>query len=446
MYNEFANYLNGVNKIDSNIYKYLKYRFGDNVKPFLEKYILDSDCNPEFIEKIKYYIDVEYNPFDVSSDENFDINLRTYLKEIYNYPKITEEEEKIIIKRLKDFEKEFDTKGINDAYINNILYKNNYNNISNNLINRKVQLKYLKKNCSNMKDLDIFQKYVDYLVLKDYFLNCNLKLVVFLARIKTNNDSELLDNIQYGNMGLMKALDNYDLKHDNKFSTYAAIIINNYMYKKMAYNSSLLKVSYQMHELVSYYKKYVSLFYNSNGYKPSKEQIIEYFMDKLKNYSNFKNCKNYNDKIVSLVEKIEKLIVINNPVSLRTYIDDGDDNEAFLEETVIDDSCEIDGSLMSMDLKNRFKKVIVEIPTKYACILMLRNGIRVADYIEYEDMCSVFNNVDKKIVYQMWNSGEKYTNKFISKLLGVTIQWVSEMESVSKKKIKKYKNKFSDYM
>ena len=52
---------------------------------------------------------------------------------------------------------------------------------------------------------------------KDYFLECNLRLVVFIAKRYTNQGLSFLDLIQEGNMGLMMALEKYDVTKGYKW-------------------------------------------------------------------------------------------------------------------------------------------------------------------------------------------------------------------------------------
>ena len=53
------------------------------------------------------------------------------------------------------------------------------------------------------------------------FLNCNLRLVINIAKRYQGRGLDLMDLIQEGNLGLMTALDRYDVTLGYKFSTYA---------------------------------------------------------------------------------------------------------------------------------------------------------------------------------------------------------------------------------
>ena len=64
---------------------------------------------------------------------------------------------------------------------------------------------------------------------RNYFLHCNLKLVVSIARNYTGRGLPALDLIQEGNLGLMHALDLFNEQRGFKFSTYATIWIKQHI-------------------------------------------------------------------------------------------------------------------------------------------------------------------------------------------------------------------------
>ena len=60
---------------------------------------------------------------------------------------------------------------------------------------------------------------------RDKLVNCNLKLVFNIVRRFQNRGYELEDLFQIGCIGLMKAIDKFDLSYEVKFSTYAVPMI-----------------------------------------------------------------------------------------------------------------------------------------------------------------------------------------------------------------------------
>ena len=56
---------------------------------------------------------------------------------------------------------------------------------------------------------------------REEFINGNLRLVLSVVRKFTNRGEQIDDLFQIGCVGLIKAIDNFDLSHNVKFSTYA---------------------------------------------------------------------------------------------------------------------------------------------------------------------------------------------------------------------------------
>ena len=79
---------------------------------------------------------------------------------------------------------------------------------------------------SNEEMIDLFKKYQNGdKFAKDDLVNGNLKLVLSILKKYNNRTDNMDDLFQVGCIGLIKAIDNFDLKFDVKFSTYAVPMI-----------------------------------------------------------------------------------------------------------------------------------------------------------------------------------------------------------------------------
>ncbi len=79
---------------------------------------------------------------------------------------------------------------------------------------------------SNDEMIDLFKRYKDGdISCKEAIINGNLKLVLSILRKYNNRTDNMDDLFQIGCIGLIKAVDNFDLSHDVKFSTYAVPMI-----------------------------------------------------------------------------------------------------------------------------------------------------------------------------------------------------------------------------
>ncbi len=79
---------------------------------------------------------------------------------------------------------------------------------------------------SNEEMMELFKKYNSGdLSAKEQLINGNLKLVLSILRKYNNRTDNMDDLFQIGCVGLIKAIDNFDLSHGVKFSTYAVPMI-----------------------------------------------------------------------------------------------------------------------------------------------------------------------------------------------------------------------------
>ena len=93
---------------------------------------------------------------------------------------------------------------------------------------------------SSEEMLELFKKYQSGdLLAKEELIQGNLKLVLSILRNYSNRTDNMDDLFQIGCVGLIKAIDNFDLSHEVKFSTYAVPMIlgeiKRYLIKNIMY-------------------------------------------------------------------------------------------------------------------------------------------------------------------------------------------------------------------
>lgn len=329
-------YLSDVEELEEKDYKRLVSIYGTNYVNSVIERIIDKDEQNVF--KFEYYINsLTNNIVDISNKSVYHL----YLSDVGSTPYFNREQNFEYANKIYFVVEELKKIFSADAGFKYI----KHNGVMFNSIVDEVEA-YLywcqdEEKLSKVKFL-----YNEFLELRNKLVEGNVRLVLAVASVYHKDDESYLDIIQYGNIGLMKAVEKYNPNYNTTFSTYAYYWIRSFFrsaQKKSLYTG--VSVSYPMLEKNNLRLRIIDKLSVELGRVPERFEVAEEM-----------------GITIEELEKIEMSVRYGVSLSTKISINGDDDGSLTVMEMCKDDTInvseEVCTNLLNEELRSELLKII----------------------------------------------------------------------------------------